>query len=158
MGISIYLLNDIESNNLIITKLLNSFVFRVKFLLTYFELNELTHVLYNAIYRRGATFLKVINFVSCLVYYRPPPPHSFRVLIHEKTCSGGFLFLDVNSFAIFIKSMESVSDLSPWRIAKELKRAAVDVERIHVFILLARENDLSAVAVVAGLTINFQVF
>lgn len=42
-------------------------------------------------------------------------------------------------------------------IAKELKRSANILERIHVFILLAVEKGLSVVAVVAGLTnVSFQ--
>ena len=61
---------------------------------------------------------------------------------------------DVNSFATSTKSVESVTDLWAWRIDNELKRAAVEVERSHISILLARQKDLSGVTVVAGLTSN----
>ena len=60
----------------------------------------------------------------------------------------------MNSFANSTKSIESVTDLWAWRMVNELKRAAVEVERTHVLILLAREKDLSGVAFVAGLTSN----
>ena len=60
----------------------------------------------------------------------------------------------MNSFATSAKSIESVTELWAWRIDNELKGVAVEVERSHVLILLAREKDLSGVAVVAGLTSN----
>ena len=60
----------------------------------------------------------------------------------------------MNSFATSTKSVESVTDLWAWRTDNELKRAAVEVERSHISILLARQKDLSGVAVVAGLTSN----
>ena len=60
----------------------------------------------------------------------------------------------MNSFATSTKSIESVTDLWAWRLDNELERAAAEVERSHVLILLAREKDLSGVAVVAGLTSN----
>ena len=61
---------------------------------------------------------------------------------------------DVNSFATSTKPVESVTDLWAWRIDNELKRAAVEFERSHISILLARQKDLSGVTVVAGLTSN----
>ena len=58
----------------------------------------------------------------------------------------------MKSLAISVKFRESVIDLWACNIANEFKRPANIVERIHVLILLAVENDLSAVAVVAGFT------
>ena len=61
-------------------------------------------------------------------------------------------FLAAKSFAITLRSISSVIFLWECRIATELNRRGTIFERIQVFTRRAKENERSAVAVVAGFT------
>ena len=67
-------------------------------------------------------------------------------------------FLAVESFVIFLRSMSSVILLLECRIMPELNRRGSIFKCIQVFIHRIRENERTAVAVVAGFTnSSFQI-